>query len=219
MPELTPTLIWAQRASKVFVTFEQLGTTDVKVSLTAGLFTLSANVKDSDKSYKIENMPLWDEIDEEGSTWFQNDRAVVISLKKNKEEWWDGLTKEKSLKRFIKVDFAKWCDEDDKEYTGEDSFPGGGYDEMGGMGGMMGGMGGMGGMMGGGMGGMGGMDMDKLMAGMGGMGGGDFDGDDDDALDDIDHLPGLPSLADEDGPPPLEDDASKAAEAELEEVD
>ena len=24
------------------------------------------------------------------------------------------------------VDFAKWCDEDDKEYTGEDSFPGGG---------------------------------------------------------------------------------------------
>ena len=89
---------------------------------------------------------------------------------------------------------------------------------MGGMGGMMGGMGGMGGMMGGGMGGMGGMDMDKLMAGMGGMGGGDFDGDDDDALDDIDHLPGLPSLADEDGPPPLEDDASKAAEAELEEA-
>ena len=86
---------------------------------------------------------------------------------------------------------------------------------MGGMGGMMGGMGGM---MGGGMGGMGGMDMDKLMAGMGGMGGGDFDGDDDDALDDIDHLPGLPSLADEDGPPPLEDDASKAAEAELEEA-
>jgi len=86
---------------------------------------------------------------------------VVISLKKNKEQWWDGLTKEKSLKRFIKararpqsaarkrrrrglrqsrrewrptaapapapqVDFAKWCDEDDKEYTGEDSFPGGG---------------------------------------------------------------------------------------------
>ena len=85
----------------------------------------------------------------------------MISLKKKEEQWWDGLTKEKSLKRFIKaraapvsspqeaaarsplepqrewrptaapapapqVDFAKWCDEDDKEYTGEDSFPGGG---------------------------------------------------------------------------------------------
>ena len=82
----------------------------------------------------------------------------MISLKKKDEQWWDGLSKEKSLKRFIKararpqsaarkrrrrglrqscresggpapapqVDFAKWCDEDDKEYTGEDSFPGGG---------------------------------------------------------------------------------------------
>jgi hypothetical protein len=30
-------------------------------------------------------------------------RAVVITLKKKEEEWWDGLTKDKALKRFIKV--------------------------------------------------------------------------------------------------------------------
>ena len=36
-------------------------------------------------------------------------RAVVISLKKKNVEWWDGLTKDKQYKRFIKTDFAKWC--------------------------------------------------------------------------------------------------------------
>ena len=37
-------------------------------------------------------------------------RAVLISLKKKDSEWWDGLTKDKTLKRFIKTDFAKWCE-------------------------------------------------------------------------------------------------------------
>lgn len=35
-------------------------------------------------------------------------RAVVITLKKKEEEWWDGLTKDKALKRFIKVSPFPW---------------------------------------------------------------------------------------------------------------
>ena len=155
--------VWAQRVNKVFVTFEMLGTSNVKVSLTDGLLSLDADA--AGKSYKLENMPLWAEIDSEGSKWFSNDRcelmlpggwagrgaagvapamwwgsqkgggekapddeqasmrapclairkrdspvrvlavrrAVVITLKKKEEEWWDGLTKDKGLKRFIKV--------------------------------------------------------------------------------------------------------------------
>ena len=69
-------------------------------------------------------------------------RSVVISLKKKTAEWWDTLTKEwKTYKKFCKTDFSKWCEEDDKEYTGE--LPGvDGMDGMdfGGMGGMGGGM-------------------------------------------------------------------------------
>jgi len=57
-----------------------------------------------------------------------------MSLKKKEAEWWDGLTKDKTLKRFIKTDFAKWCEEEDPEYTGDIPDPGGG------MGGGMGGM-------------------------------------------------------------------------------
>eukprot|EP00967_Tisochrysis_lutea_P080634 scaffold110880_cov14-Tisochrysis_lutea.AAC.1 len=71
MTTLTPTLVWAQRVNKVFVTFEMLGTSNVKVSLTDGLLSLDADA--AGKSYKLENMPLWAEIDSEGSKWFSND--------------------------------------------------------------------------------------------------------------------------------------------------
>ena len=54
---------------------------------------------------------------------------MVISLKKKTAEWWDGLTKEKSYKRFIKTDFAKWCEEEDREYMG-DMGPADGMDGM-----------------------------------------------------------------------------------------
>ena len=63
-------------------------------------------------------------------------RAIIMSLKKKEAEWWDGLTKDKTLKRFIKTDFSKWCEEEDPEYTGDIPEPGGGMGGMGGMGGV-----------------------------------------------------------------------------------
>ena len=54
--------------------------------------------------------------------------------KKNPPEWWDGLSKDKAIKSYIKADFSKFCEEDDPAYHGELSTAG--YDEMGGMGGM-----------------------------------------------------------------------------------
>ena len=141
--------------------------------------------------------------------------AVMISLKKKVPDYWDGLTTDKSYKKFIKVDFSKFCEEDDPEYSGDVSMAG--MDDMGGMGGMggmpgMGGMGGMGGMPG--MGGMGGMDMSSLMSGMGGMGGmGDFDDDEEEGDADLGDLDGA------EPPPPLEGDAPPPKAEEMEEVD
>jgi len=223
----TPSLVWAQRREKVFVTFQCLETTDVSVTLSDGLLSLDATSKGT--TYKLENMPLWTEIEVEESKWFKNDRAVVMSLKKKAPDWWDGLTTDKSLKKFIKTDFGKFCEEDDPEYSGDVSMSGMG-DEMGmgggGMGGMpgMGGMGGMPGMGGmGGMPGMGGMDMAQMMQGMGGMGdmmggmGGDFDDDDEEAdLGDLDGADAPPPLESGDGPPPLE---SAVNPEDMEEVD
>ena len=42
-----------------------------------------------------------------------------MSLKKKAPEWWDGLTTDKSYKKFIKADFSKFCEEDDPEYNGD----------------------------------------------------------------------------------------------------
>ena len=71
----TPTLIWAQRREKVFVTWESVSSTDVNVTLADGLLSLDGKDK-AGKAYKLENMPLWDEIESEESKWFKNDRCV-----------------------------------------------------------------------------------------------------------------------------------------------
>lgn len=67
-----PALIWAQRREKVFVTFECLETTDVSVTFSDGLLSLDA--KSKGKVYKLENLPLFLEIEAEESKWFKNDR-------------------------------------------------------------------------------------------------------------------------------------------------
>ena len=72
----TPNLIWAQRAEKVFVTFEMINTKDVTVTLSEGLLSLVANA--DGKKYALENMPLWAEIDTEDSKWFRNDRCAPL---------------------------------------------------------------------------------------------------------------------------------------------
>ena len=172
--------------------------TDTKVELAEGLLSLQATA--GGKSYKLENMPLGGTIEPDESKWSCNDRAVIISLKKKEAEWWDVLTKEKAYKRFVKVDFAKWCEEEDKEYTGEPSL-GGDFDSMGG-----------------GIGG-GGMDLSSMMSGMGGMnmgggdgmdfadaGGDDSDDDDPSTAPPLASDPAPPLEGDDDKPPPLEVD-------------
>ena len=72
----TPTLIWAQRVEKVFVTWECLSTKDVNVTLSEGLLTVEGTAGNGDQ-YKLENLPLFLEIEPEGSKWFKNDRCAT----------------------------------------------------------------------------------------------------------------------------------------------
>jgi len=130
----TPSLIWAQRHDKVFVTFTEQNLTTAEVQFADGLLSIKATSKGGE--YKLENMPLWLEIIPDESKWFKNDRALVVSLKKKDSEYWDGLTTDKGLKKFIKVDFSKFCEEDDPEYTGQIAMTGMDEGGKGGMGGM-----------------------------------------------------------------------------------
>ena len=70
----TPTLIWAQRVEKVFVTWECLATKEVNVTFSEGLLTVEGTLENGDV-YKLENLPLFLEIEPDGSKWFKNDRC------------------------------------------------------------------------------------------------------------------------------------------------
>ena len=72
MPTQTPTLIWAQHAEKVFVTFEQLDCKDVVVKFNEDFLYLEAS--SGEKRFKLDNMSLWAAIDCDESKWFANDR-------------------------------------------------------------------------------------------------------------------------------------------------
>ena len=72
-----PTMKWAQRAEKVFLTIDAIDSSDSSVTFTEGLLTLSYTAKGT--SYKLENMPLFLEIDADESKWFRNDRCALLA--------------------------------------------------------------------------------------------------------------------------------------------
>ena len=74
MAEKIPNLVWAQRQKKVFVSWQMVDTSDVTVTLSDGLLSLTGSAKGV--SYKLENLPLWSEIDADDSSWFKNDRCL-----------------------------------------------------------------------------------------------------------------------------------------------
>ena len=167
-----PTCKWAQRKECVFVTVDIADAKDEEIVIADDKLTFKA--MSNGKPYECE-MTLHASISMDGSKYTVKGRNVQFYLEKTDQEadFWPRLLKDKALnKRFVKVDFDKWVDEDEEDEA--DAIDANGMQGMGGMPGMGGpGMGGMPGM-GGPGGGAGGMDMaalQKMMAGMGGAGG------------------------------------------------
>ena len=57
-----------------FVTWESLATKEVNVTFSEGLLTIEGTLANGDV-YKLENLPLFLEIEPEESKWFKNDRC------------------------------------------------------------------------------------------------------------------------------------------------
>jgi len=201
---------WAQREDKVFITVEITDSVDPKIELTAEKLVIAAKGGPDKKDYAV-SLEFYEEVDPAESKQAINANKLFFTVaRKEAGEYWPRLQKLKTKEHWLKIDFAKWKDEDD---SGDDEKPddyGQGMEGMGGPPGMGGGPPGMGGMGGGppGMGGMppgmdmealmkqmqggaggGGPDMAAMMQQMGGMGGGPPGG-----------MPGL------DGPPPADED-------------
>ncbi|KAF6174771.1 hypothetical protein GIB67_031295 [Kingdonia uniflora] len=110
-----PEVLWAQRSDKVYLTIALPDAKNVSVkSEPQGLFSFSAMGKQGD-SFEL-SLELYETIVPEGSKVNIGLRNIICSIPKEKKEWWKGLLRSgEKPAPYIKVDWNKWCDEDDEE--------------------------------------------------------------------------------------------------------
>ncbi|KAF8398174.1 hypothetical protein HHK36_017100 [Tetracentron sinense] len=109
-----PTVKWAQRSDKVFLTVELPDAKDVKLKLEPeGRFIFSA-IKDS-VPFEVD-IELYDKVNVEESKVNIGVRSIMYVVKKAEKKWWGRLAKmEGKPPVFLKVDWDKWVDEEDEE--------------------------------------------------------------------------------------------------------
>lgn len=122
-----PEVLWAQRSEKIFLTISLPDAKDVVLKTDPkGLFNFSAVVHGEPFSFTLE---LFDSILSEGSKTKTKMglRNIICSIQKEKKGWWKRLLKSEEKHPYIKVDWNKWCDEDEEsEFSGDSD---GGFDE------------------------------------------------------------------------------------------
>ncbi|XP_074555808.1 uncharacterized protein OsI_027940-like isoform X2 [Curcuma longa] len=108
-----PTVKWAQRSDKVYLTVDLADAKDVKVNLEPeGEFSFFAT-KDG-VPYEVD-LKLFDRINVKESKLNIGARSIVYVAKKLDKKWWQRLLKEDAKPpAFLKVDWDKWIDEDDE---------------------------------------------------------------------------------------------------------
>ncbi|KAM7507959.1 hypothetical protein LguiA_018412 [Lonicera macranthoides] len=111
-----PTLKWAQRSDVLFMTIELPDAKDVKLKLEPeGKFFFSATSGPENIPYEID-IDLYDKVDVNESKSSIGLRNIVYLIKKAEPKWWTRLIKQEGKPPlFLKVDWDKWADEDDKD--------------------------------------------------------------------------------------------------------
>ncbi|XP_072988597.1 co-chaperone protein p23-2 isoform X1 [Typha latifolia] len=110
-----PEVLWAQRSDKIYLTISLPDAKDVAVkSESKGLFSFAA-VGPQGEPFNF-TLELFDDIVPEGSKTNIGLRNIICSIQKGKKGWWKRLLKsEEKPAPYIKVDWNKWCDEDEEE--------------------------------------------------------------------------------------------------------
>ncbi|MCI02397.1 hypothetical protein A2U01_0023429, partial [Trifolium medium] len=109
-----PEVLWAQRSDKVYLTVSLPDAKDVSVKCEPhGLFTFSAS-KVQHESYNF-SLELYGSIAPEGCKTKTSSRNILCSIQKGQRGWWKRLLKsEEKPAPYLKVDWNKWCDEDEE---------------------------------------------------------------------------------------------------------
>ncbi|KAJ0257630.1 CS domain-containing protein [Hirschfeldia incana] len=111
-----PTVKWAQRSDKVYITVELPDAENVKLKLEPqGKFFFSAMGGASKTQYEVE-LDLFDSVDVNESKASVSSRCVCYLVKKAESKWWNRLTKQEGKPpAYLKVDWDKWVDEDEED--------------------------------------------------------------------------------------------------------
>ncbi|XP_038980716.1 co-chaperone protein p23-1 isoform X1 [Phoenix dactylifera] len=114
-----PTVKWAQRCDKIYLTVELPDAKDVNLKLEPeGKFSFSAN-KDG-VSYEVD-LELFDKVSTKESKFIIGMRSIVYVIKKAEKKWWSRLLKDEGKPpAFLKVDWDKWIDEEDENEKAKD---------------------------------------------------------------------------------------------------
>ncbi|KAL9263591.1 Co-chaperone protein p23-2-like protein [Drosera capensis] len=115
-------VLWAQHSNKVYLTIALPDAKDVSVKCEPqGLFCFSGTGVQGDKyDCKLE---LYGQIVPEGCKTTIRLRNILCSVQKVQKGWWKRLLKsEEKPPAYIKVDWNKWCDEDDEELNSDLGF-------------------------------------------------------------------------------------------------
>lgn len=172
-----PTVLWAQRKDKLYITLDIQDVKDQTINLTegpdgVGKLTFKGKAGPEPQQVFELDLDMNDKINVPDSKVSVSARNIFVVVMKQETGHWPRLTKDSGRHlTHIKCDWNKWVDEDEEDET-PDKFDPNQYNFSGFDGGM------------GGVGGIGGMDMEEMMAKMGGgMGGMDADDDDSDDED------------------------------------
>ncbi|KAI4350324.1 hypothetical protein L6164_004790 [Bauhinia variegata] len=114
-----PEVLWAQRSDKVYLTVALPDAKDVSVKCEPqGLFNFSAcGAQGESYSFSLE---LYGPIVSEGCKTKAGLRNIICLIQKEQKGWWKRLLKsEEKPAPYLKVDWNRWCDEDDEESTSD----------------------------------------------------------------------------------------------------
>ncbi|XP_058086983.1 co-chaperone protein p23-2 isoform X1 [Magnolia sinica] len=116
-----PEVLWAQRSDKVYLTIALPDAKNVSVKTEPqGHFSFSATGPQGE-SFDF-NLELYGTIIPEGSKINIGLRNILCSIQKERKGWWKRLVKsDEKPAPYIKVDWNKWCDEDEEESIKSDT--------------------------------------------------------------------------------------------------
>ena len=123
-----PTLKWAQRKDKLYITINVVHSKTPKIEINGKKMKYEGT--DGTKNYSFE-IELYDEIDTENSKYTLDTRNIFLNLKKKKSgDYWPRLTFDKVKFHWIEIDWNYFVDEDEEEEAKEPNFEGKNLNEI-----------------------------------------------------------------------------------------